>query len=385
MLWRARGERGLVREATVLQPGIRHGTFGLEQVTRQHSSTWRKDVHRVAVWDSVLINDELDLLEARLQVLWPVVDHFVVVEADRTFTGIPKPLYVRDAWPRFAQYAAKLSLHTATLPETADSAWTREHLQEFKQRDGLTEAAETDLVLVGDIDEIPYPAVVRALDAHLVAPLRLVMRHCLFRVNWELPLTWEAGTFAFRWRDREDRMARWHLGDTDEDWRGYTEPVLDDAGWHLSYLGDEAAVRRKVQAFAHQELNTARDMAPAHLQRCLRHRTDLVGRYVLDRVHDWALDPVLSVVAGQQPEWVDRVADPPSAAACAAFAQWVAIRRHPRTPDLVVRLFDSSPLLLMMLRPALLALSWARQQRRNRRSPDSAWKVARRLTLQDLM
>lgn len=45
------------------------------------------------VWDCVLLNDELDLLEFRPGELDGVVDRFVVVEAAQTFTGPVKPLH----------------------------------------------------------------------------------------------------------------------------------------------------------------------------------------------------------------------------------------------------------------------------------------------------
>src|SRR5690349_22294013 len=37
--------------------------------------------HPVRIIDGIMINDELDLLEIRLEELFPVVDHFIILEA----------------------------------------------------------------------------------------------------------------------------------------------------------------------------------------------------------------------------------------------------------------------------------------------------------------
>src|SRR3954470_19749172 len=137
----------------------------------------------VAVWDTVLLNDELDLLELRLRVLGDIVDRFVVVEADRTFTGLPKPLHLADNRHRFTPWRDKLVPVVATLDAQAPSPWDREHQQERRQRDALSGLDADDLLVVGDIDEVPHPHVLRHLAERLATPTRLVMRHALYRGN----------------------------------------------------------------------------------------------------------------------------------------------------------------------------------------------------------
>jgi beta-1,4-mannosyl-glycoprotein beta-1,4-N-acetylglucosaminyltransferase len=40
------------------------------------------------VFDAILFSNEMDMLEIRLRELYDVVDKFVIVESDHTFTGI---------------------------------------------------------------------------------------------------------------------------------------------------------------------------------------------------------------------------------------------------------------------------------------------------------
>src|SRR3990167_9547171 len=51
---------------------------------------------------------EEDILEIRLNVLDPYVDQFVIVEADTTFSGLPKPLFYSQQEERFKQFAHKI-------------------------------------------------------------------------------------------------------------------------------------------------------------------------------------------------------------------------------------------------------------------------------------
>lgn len=56
------------------------------------------------IFDATIISVEIDLLEIRLHELWPVVDVFVVLEANRTFTGKSKPFFLRNQIERYKTY-----------------------------------------------------------------------------------------------------------------------------------------------------------------------------------------------------------------------------------------------------------------------------------------
>ena len=98
----------------------------------------------------------------RLHELYEHVDYFVIVEADVTHAGNPKPLYYGDNKDFFNRFEDKI-VHFVVddMPEPNDS-WGRE----FYQRDALVKAVSQvpdiqpeDIVLVSDADEIPSPSV----------------------------------------------------------------------------------------------------------------------------------------------------------------------------------------------------------------------------------
>lgn len=60
------------------------------------------------VYDCFTFFNELDLLEIRLNTLDSVVDRFVLVEANKTFSNMEKPLYFKENEGRFEKFKDKI-------------------------------------------------------------------------------------------------------------------------------------------------------------------------------------------------------------------------------------------------------------------------------------
>jgi beta-1,4-mannosyl-glycoprotein beta-1,4-N-acetylglucosaminyltransferase len=116
------------------------------------------------LYDCFTFYNELDLLEARLHELYDVVDRFVLVEADQTFKGKPKPLYFRDNAATFAKYADKITHVVIEFPagdlgaglttRPSNASWARQYYQRDQIGRGLTSATPDDLIIVSDVDEL---------------------------------------------------------------------------------------------------------------------------------------------------------------------------------------------------------------------------------------
>lgn len=61
--------------------------------------------------DAILMSSELDLLEIRMEELDSVVDHFIIIESNATFTGLPKDTYYATNQARFAKFEKKIVYH----------------------------------------------------------------------------------------------------------------------------------------------------------------------------------------------------------------------------------------------------------------------------------
>ena len=76
-----------------------------------HGWRERQETEDLKVLDAVLMSSELDLLEIRLNELDSVVDYFLIVESNATFTGLPKETYFALNNDRFSKFQHKIVYH----------------------------------------------------------------------------------------------------------------------------------------------------------------------------------------------------------------------------------------------------------------------------------
>jgi beta-1,4-mannosyl-glycoprotein beta-1,4-N-acetylglucosaminyltransferase len=90
--------------------------------------------------DAFIFFDELELLLLRLTELESVVDYFVIVESDLTFTGTRKPLYFAECKHLFADYSDRIIHVVQEAEEGADiDPWDREAAQRHAIMHGFAE------------------------------------------------------------------------------------------------------------------------------------------------------------------------------------------------------------------------------------------------------
>jgi hypothetical protein len=238
------------------------------------------------IYDCFIFNNELDVLEVRLHELYSVVDHFVIVEARETFMGNPKPFHFRDHLTRFSPFTDKIiHVPVGDLPES-NNPWVREYFQRDCIGRGLGDLKDDDLVLISDVDEILRRDVVASLrtDRHDLFGFRLPLFYLRFNyVNIAGDCVHEVLGVGLRGRVFRSAQASRDLGRNMEGLRNWLRlwrqnaRLIPHAGWHFSYLGDEAQIAHKLRNFSHQELNDPDLIARLDLEEILAQRRDLFG------------------------------------------------------------------------------------------------------------
>ncbi|KAG0353517.1 hypothetical protein BG005_007191 [Podila minutissima] len=257
--------------------------------------------------DIILFNGELDLLDLRLNELQHVVDTFVIIESNTTFSGHPKKLYYELFSRHFEKFKHKI--HHIELPPMSkkdakqySDGWGNEHyardkgvslaIQELQPQEG-------DWLLLSDLDELPRPSILQMmkfpeLDTEVSSmflehsasegALDLFRFGCRFyyysfeyyKGNW-------IGPVVMRFRERASHLARvevdgsenaqmlsqkeymatmgrdnWAtLGSKMRDARGVGAAMwVDDACWHCSWCFSRIAeVVEKTRSYSHTEHN----------------------------------------------------------------------------------------------------------------------------------
>lgn len=324
----------------------------------------------MTTWDAVWLNDEIDLLVWRIALLREVVDKVLVVEGDRVFSGSPKGSAFRANARRLHGLGAELHHVVVPLAADAENAWDRENAQRRGMAEALRRLASPgDLVLACDVDEVPRPSAVRLLASRLDRPVRLHMVHANYYANWVHREPWRNSAWAFRLgQERDHQMLRVHFGEPHSDWEGYVEEYLPDAGWHLSFMGGEAAVRRKWAAYSHQENNTELDRRPGHLERCFRYGVHFTGAALL--VKQQEVEPELASLQRARPD-LFRFDKPSNWWLSRAVMSWTWLRRKEQVPERLRRSLDESTVLLALVAPGLWALHGAARAKKRFRGRSS--------------
>lgn len=240
------------------------------------------------IFDTFMFARELDMLECRLTELEniPNLVH-VLVEAEVDHQDHPKPLYYADHRDRFAPWKDRI-VHVVAgpLPTLADDpdAWAREHAQREYVAEGLRRAGceNTDIVLHGDVDEIP--TVVAARNVRPRGMVGFEQRFHPFAVDWLHPQVWRGTVAAPAGKIRSFSTMR--------DARNVAPPV-PAAGWHFSWVGSRAESLAKLRSFCHPEI-AGRTLAGLEADAFLRDGWHVDGR---------RLTPV-EVTAGRWPRWI---------------------------------------------------------------------------------
>ena len=242
------------------------------------------------VIDAFTFFNELDLLEFRLRLLDDVVDRFVICESNYTHSGNSKPHLFEQNMSRYERWMHKitylpieqsienLSFNKVDGYTPTDGSWILENQQRMALSYANELIADDDMVLVGDLDEIPDPRAIEAiknsdvLNSNKAVALSLLFHYYYMNCQMEgYDRIWQ-GTVAsvgdvFKangpqfFRDNRNNFSR-----------------MPNAGWHFSYLGGPDKIKTKIESFAHTEFNRPDIKADDNILSALTNGSDIFKR-----------------------------------------------------------------------------------------------------------
>jgi len=194
--------------------------------------------------------DEFLMLDIRFRELYDVVDKFFIIESAETFTGIPKPYYLSECLhERYPQYADKVVI--VQVPASNwDFQWDREAYQKnhiSKKNLSTLNLEDNDIILFSDADEIPKRNfVLKIIKNGFIETGAGIGGKCYYYKFNGLTTEWSHRPRVISYKYFTDFFLCRH----DE-----TLPIYRDAGWHFSYIKSPENIKKKIEAFSHQEFN----------------------------------------------------------------------------------------------------------------------------------
>jgi beta-1,4-mannosyl-glycoprotein beta-1,4-N-acetylglucosaminyltransferase len=230
------------------------------------------------VYDCFSFFNELDLLEIRLNELDPYVDYFVLSEATVTHSGNPKPLYFLDNKERFKKFAYKI-IHIIVddCPQT-DDPWIREHFQRNALNRGLTKCKDSDIIIVSDLDEIPKGSAISQYDPKLEW-MYFEQHEYDYYLNNSIGIS-KAEPGVYSRITTYGTLKKLETRCTDLRYRDcLPSNRIADGGWHFSWIGGAEQIVKKLEAWAHQELNIDSYKDASSIKKNIDASMDAFGRH----------------------------------------------------------------------------------------------------------
>ena len=222
------------------------------------------------VWDCFSFFCEKELLELRLKHMWEYVDYFVITEADMTHQAekkdflLPRLLEDELFWAKGKIKLILLEVDLENLPETRyqnsqnaalgemvnSVTWKIENLQRNAAMKEVNPADENDIILVGDLDEIPNERVLSNL--RIIAESREILTVGMVNCPYYLNIRLEAAGKESPWAGTVIGKRK-HLI-LPQMWRDVREIIhwVPTSGYHFSWL--VKYFESKIKSTAHDEV-----------------------------------------------------------------------------------------------------------------------------------
>lgn len=220
------------------------------------------------IYDIFSFNNELEMLDIRLNVLNDYVDYFVIIEATETFSGVPKPLYYEQNKEMFSKFHDKIIHYVVndtpkgfvdadcdqealTLACNSDNV-TRESLvwlKEFYQKEVIKKAIsglnDDDICYISDVDEIWNYKLDFEIKDSIYKPMINLCYINYLNVRTNENWTYFTGPIVTRYANIKNECLN-HLRTQRKMTGVYV--YIENGGWHFNALG---GIQKKIDAFKH--------------------------------------------------------------------------------------------------------------------------------------
>lgn len=215
--------------------------------------------------------NERELLELRINLLKDHIDEFVICEANRTHSGVPKEYTLEKTLQELNIPLDKIRIVKVELPdkETMPDDYDRERMQRNAAAEYI---GYGDIAFVSDCDEIMNPSFIAYYT--MVAQnnpnsiLRLPMAFLMGRADMRAydtigqPISWSPGFVCmghhkerYTLSEIRESQSRGLFNVVYKDIFTVDEGRIKDAGWHFSWMGGSERMKIKYRSFMHYQDN----------------------------------------------------------------------------------------------------------------------------------
>ena len=240
--------------------------------------------------DCFMYFDEDLVLEIRLNTLYEIVDKFIIAEATKDHAGNKKKLNFKIE--NFKKYKDKIEyLVIEDLPANVKSdkkGWHENHMRDQFQRNSLAKGYKNcdqdDWIMISDIDEIPNPKKIKDFDTNFKYA-------CFLQKNFQSKLNllnitdnfWPGTKICQKKNLKTPQWLRNIKTKKKPFWKilkDKTPQLIEDGGWHFSFLKNPSAIKQKIISYSHQEFNKKEFIDEKKIEHKIKMGEDLFNRNI---------------------------------------------------------------------------------------------------------
>ena len=262
--------------------------------------------------DVLMFNDETDILHARLKYLYEEMDYFVITEFDQTFSGFKKDFNFEKNFLKFKKFSKKIIYqkaefeaikdrlhskqnfytdfskcyehkHKGKIPKNLHRSVINEILQRDASVDGLLKVAkEDDIIFLSDVDEFPSLKFVEKIS-NLPDNKTLILEQDWrqFYLNYRVIVPWYGTVVSSLSNIRKNSIDLLRCGTSVQ--QDVPHQIVQNGGWHLSYLGGAHVVRKKLNDLAYQGIRSEitriiSNISSKYLENRLKNGKDILNQ-----------------------------------------------------------------------------------------------------------
>ena len=269
------------------------------------------------IYDCFSYWDEDLLLDLRLNILDKFVDHFVIVEGNKTWQNNPKKL-IFDV-NKFKKFKDKIIyIPVQDLPDGANPYLRENHQRNCITR-GLSKAKKDDLIIISDLDEIPNPETFKLFKKDMKYAV-FQQKHFYYKFNLQsknFPIWLGSRICVFRdlkspqWlRDLKfKKRPFWRLD------KLRLNNILPDGGWHFCNLKKSKELKYKYENLCEtndpivfKESIDEKYLDEKKIEDKIKNRKDIIGRndeFIKIEIDKTFPEYLIKNIEKYKKEWID--------------------------------------------------------------------------------
>ena len=231
------------------------------------------------IFDCFMYNNEELVLDLRLNLLSKHVKKFILIESAYDHQGNKKKNFFNiENFKKFKNQITYLLVDN--FPDKLVGSWERENYQRNYIFNGIKDVNENDFIIISDVDEIPNLNKLNNLESFKYTAFKQMnLCYKLNLINNTYP-EWFGSKICKKKYLKSPQWLR------DQKVKNYSFlkfykikwNIVDNGGWHFSFLMSPEQIKNKIKSFAHDEYNKEQFRSLDYIQNSIDSGRDLFNR-----------------------------------------------------------------------------------------------------------